>query len=44
MRWDIVMDSPADEEELIAGLVQWAALRGGAVSIVDGRVRLDRCA
>jgi len=44
MRWDIVMDSVADEEELFAGLAEWTALRGGAVSIVDGRVRLDRCA
>ena len=44
MRWDIVMDSAADERELFTGLVDWTALRGGAVSIVDGRVRLDRCA
>ena len=44
IRWDIVMDSAADDEELVAGLLQWTALRGGAVSIVDGRVRLDRCA
>ncbi|MBT5850947.1 MAG: hypothetical protein HOH36_10960 [Acidimicrobiaceae bacterium] len=44
MRWDIVMDSVADEEELFAGLAEWTALRGGSVSIVDGRVRLDRCA
>ncbi len=44
MRWDIVMDTAADESELVAGLRQWTALRGGEVSTVDGRVRLDRCA
>jgi hypothetical protein len=44
MRWDIVMDTAADESELVAGLRQWTTLRGGEVSTVDGRVRLDRCA
>jgi len=44
VRWDIVMDTEADEQELVDALRQWSALRGGTVSIVDDRVRLDRCA
>ncbi len=44
MRWDIVMDTGIDERELVAGLEAWTAQRGGAVSTIDGRVRLERCA
>jgi len=45
VRWDIATDSPTDAKELLDALVRWVEFRGsGQVEMVDGLVRLDRCA
>lgn len=44
LRWTIAMDTPRDRKELRAGLDQWAAGVGAAISEIGDWLRIDRCA
>jgi len=44
LRWDVVGDTARDTNELFEELSRWGIGVGGTAGMVDGRVRIDRCA
>lgn len=44
LRWDVVGDTKRDTNELLDALRRWVIGIGGSADMVDGRVRVDRCA
>ncbi|HAB58544.1 MAG: hypothetical protein CL433_07220 [Acidimicrobiaceae bacterium] len=44
LRWDIVMDTPRDLDELDEGIAGWVAEAAADGKIIGDRLRIDRCA
>ena len=44
LRWDVVGDTKRDTNELLDALRRWVIGIGGSADMVDGMVRVDRCA
>lgn len=44
LRWDLVGDTAIDTSEIFEELGRWVTAIGGTAEMVDGLVRIDRCA